>query len=309
MFNICTGKYENSPITVSRQVMPKGFVGVPNGHYHESYELFYVIHGYINAFIDNKTYHVSDGCMVILNSLIPHAHIYPQDIEVERICISFDREFTARMASFTEDINILEAFHSGINVISCPVSLRKFIEDTVDKMLTETNNGKQGSASVVASLLMHLLIVINRNFRNLELHQQVLNTPAYARTAGIIEYIRSNYTDDISLDSISEKFNISRYYIIKLFKRYTGFTPIEYVNNVRVLKAIELLTSKERKTVNDIGELVGFNSITHFGRVFKKVTGVSPQKYRTVNSHKFRVPSVPGNDAGTECRQCSTSRC
>jgi YesN/AraC family two-component response regulator len=144
----------------------------------------------------------------------------------------------------------------------------------------EMKKGNQGAISIAAALLMHMLIIINRNFRNFELKQQVLNTPAYSRVTEMIEYIRSSYNNDISLDNISKKFNISRYYIIRIFKKHTGFTPIEYVNNIRVLKAIELLTGAERKTVSDIGELVGFNSITHFGRVFKKITGISPQKYR-----------------------------
>jgi AraC-like DNA-binding protein/mannose-6-phosphate isomerase-like protein (cupin superfamily) len=280
LFNICTGNFENPPLSVSRQIMPKDFAGVPNGHHHECYEIFYVIQGHIDAFINNKTYHASDGCMIILNSLIPHAHIYPQNIEVERICISFEREFAAGMARFAKDTDILEAFHSDINVISCPISLRNFITDIVDKMLMEMKKGNQGAISIAAALLMHMLIIINRNFRNFELKQQVLNTPAYSRVTEMIEYIRSSYNNDISLDNISKKFNISRYYIIRIFKKHTGFTPIEYVNNIRVLKAIELLTGAERKTVSDIGELVGFNSITHFGRVFKKITGISPQKYR-----------------------------
>ncbi len=267
-------------ISVSRQAMPKGYNSTFKGHRHESYELFYVIHGRVNAFINNKTYLVSDGCMVILGSHIPHAHIYPHDMEVERICISFDREFTRKIAGCAVDIDILEAFHSTINVISCPVNLRKFIEDTADKLLTEIENENQGAISIAAALLMHLLVIVNRNFKDLELKQQVLNTLASSRVTETIEYIRSNYNNDISLDSISRKFNISRYYIIRIFKKHTGFTPIEYVNNVRVLKAIELLMGAERKTVSDIGELAGFNSITHFGRVFKKITGVSPQKYR-----------------------------
>ena len=285
MITPSTSPTYDDPIAVSRGIMPMGFNSMAGGHHHDCYEIFYVVNGWINAFVDNKTYHVDEGCMILVDANVPHAHIYPQDVQVERIYMGFNKEFLRIVAGITADMDILEAFSSDINVIRCSAGLRKLFEDSVDKMIAEAKGKKRGSGILGVSLLLQLLVTVNRKFKELGLREQVLDTPAYYRATGIIEYIRSNYARAISLDDISMEFNISRYYLIKVFKRYTGFTPMEYVNNVRILKAMEMLAERDRQTITDIAEATGFGNTGNFYRTFKKITGVAPQKYRNLNSN------------------------
>jgi YesN/AraC family two-component response regulator len=84
---------------------------------------------------------------------------------------------------------------------------------------------------------------------------------------------------ELSLQSLAEKFYVSPYYLSRFFKEVTGFTFVEYLNNVRVKEAKKLLESSSMK-VNLIFKKVGFGSVTHFGRVFKSVTGYAPLHYR-----------------------------
>ena len=83
----------------------------------------------------------------------------------------------------------------------------------------------------------------------------------------------------MTLQTISERFYISPYYFSRTFKQITGFTFIEYLNGVRIKEAQKLLR-KTNLSIGKIAESVGYQNNTHFGRLFKKATGISPLAYR-----------------------------
>lgn len=95
----------------------------------------------------------------------------------------------------------------------------------------------------------------------------------------VIEYIRSNYENNINLDDMTALVNISKYHFIRLFKEQIGTTPYEYMLNYRMLQAKRLLRSTHL-SVNEISIKVGFSSASNFIQKFKTIEGVSPAVYR-----------------------------
>jgi YesN/AraC family two-component response regulator len=95
----------------------------------------------------------------------------------------------------------------------------------------------------------------------------------------IATYIYQNYDKKLTLEDMSEKFNISRSYLSKKFKVITGFGFKEYVVNVRIQNACRLLL-ETNKSITDIAFECGFNDSNYFGDAFRHVKGVSPNKYR-----------------------------
>lgn len=95
----------------------------------------------------------------------------------------------------------------------------------------------------------------------------------------IKEYIRLNYAKAIDLPLLSEKFNYSPAYIIKLFKKYADTTPNRYLTQLRINAACELLIH-ESIPVSQIGPMVGYSDIPHFSKLFKQYMDMSPAKYR-----------------------------
>ena len=81
------------------------------------------------------------------------------------------------------------------------------------------------------------------------------------------------------LDEIAHQFNLSRSYLSKKFKSSTGFGFKEYMINIRIKKACELLLGTD-KTITEIAFECGFNDSNYFGDAFRRVKGVSPHKYR-----------------------------
>lgn len=94
----------------------------------------------------------------------------------------------------------------------------------------------------------------------------------------MINYIKSNFSSDISLTDISEHFSMSPCYLSTMFKFYTGENFRDYLNYYRVKKAKEYLKNGKTK-IGLVAKMVGCNSINTFIRIFKKYEGISPGKY------------------------------
>ena len=95
-----------------------------------------------------------------------------------------------------------------------------------------------------------------------------------------LAYIDAHYSDpNLSLEDIAESLGIAPNYLSSLFSKSLGKKLFEYVNEVRLEKAIEMLLTT-RETVNDIGEKSGFGSPRNFMRQFKKYTDMTPTAYR-----------------------------
>ena len=94
-----------------------------------------------------------------------------------------------------------------------------------------------------------------------------------------IEYIKNNYTNDISIDKICEELNINKCYFCSIFKKETGSTFINYLNNYKIEKSKELLKNTNLSLL-DISLSVGFNNQSYYSTIFKKLTGKRPLEFR-----------------------------
>jgi AraC-like DNA-binding protein len=99
----------------------------------------------------------------------------------------------------------------------------------------------------------------------------------------VIEYIESNYAEDISLDDLAAYIHRTPEYLCKIFRQYTGSTPVNYINGVRLIHAMTMLVEEPSLPVNQIGLKCGFRSPSYFGRVFSRRYQMSPSEYRMNN--------------------------
>lgn len=113
----------------------------------------------------------------------------------------------------------------------------------------------------------------------------------------IISYINEHISEKITLDELSQKFFVNKYYLSHRFKALFGITLGDYITQKRLSLAKSYL--RKGTSVTLAGERAGFNSCNHFIRTFTKTVGVSPKQYSkqylTINS--YVAPSPPGRDA------------
>ncbi len=93
-----------------------------------------------------------------------------------------------------------------------------------------------------------------------------------------IQYMKKHYSEDISLEKIANRFFLNQTYFSRLFKQYTGSTFTDYLIELRMEKAKELLGQGKYK-VYEVSQMIGYRSEKYFFRVFKQYTGCSPTEY------------------------------
>ncbi|MCE3228965.1 MAG: transcriptional regulator, AraC family [Bacteroidota bacterium] len=95
------------------------------------------------------------------------------------------------------------------------------------------------------------------------------------------KFMMNNYATVIRLDEISDAACFSRFHFIRLFKKFYGITPNQFLAELRIAKAKEFL--KQGKSVSETCFMVGFDSETTFAALFKKTVGRSPSKFKKSN--------------------------
>jgi AraC-like DNA-binding protein len=139
---------------------------------------------------------------------------------------------------------------------------------------TKILNGKQYESMIklLSIFAEHISLISNQ----IVVNQQNDEPPVIARAR---EFIAENHEEDISLGQVAKAVNTSTFHFCKMFKKATGLHFTEYVSRVRTEKAKNLLLNPNLR-ISEIAYQVGFQSLTHFNRVFKKITGQSPTVYR-----------------------------
>ena len=92
-------------------------------------------------------------------------------------------------------------------------------------------------------------------------------------------YLRSHYTEPVSLSELAEKYHFNQSYLTRIFKKQKGESPLRLVNQLRIADAKELLLQEEL-SVKEISEMLGFSDQHYFSRIFKDFTGQNPKEYR-----------------------------
>ncbi len=139
---------------------------------------------------------------------------------------------------------------------------------------TKVVSSKEHSSVVklLSIFSQHLAMISNRIF----VEETNSELPVITRAK---EYIQKNQAEDLSLGQVASAVHTSTFYFCKLFKKATGLNFTEYVSRVRIEKAKNLLLNPNLR-ISEIAYEVGFQSLTHFNRVFKKIIGESPTEYR-----------------------------
>ena len=95
----------------------------------------------------------------------------------------------------------------------------------------------------------------------------------------ILQYIDKNYSEDLSMEDLTEKFHVSRTYVSRLLKRYAGQSFLEYLTDVR-FRHVEQFIQENKYKQYEIAEMVGYKDFGYYIKVFKKRYGITPNEYK-----------------------------
>lgn len=259
------------------------YFNMPSAHLHPMYEIYYLQSGTRKIFLDDSIYILDRGDMVFIPMNTIHKTSYVNDKVHERIAMIFNDEAIPDIKSSTSQISFKKIFYSE-PVIHITSVHRDYIEGLLNRLLSEYNQSDDYSDINIKNCLQELIIFLLRykHHKNSEHIQSMDMTDTLMQKAA--KYIRTNYMEDLSLEAVAAHVNISPTYFSKKFKSSTGFGYKEYLINVRIQEASNMLL-ETNESINEIAAKCGFNDSDYFGNAFKRTKGISPLKYRKNNKY------------------------
>jgi len=128
------------------------------------------------------------------------------------------------------------------------------------------------------------------------------------RTYEIAEYMSENIGAVSSLDELAERFDISKFYMCRAFKEVIGYTILEYLTILRIQQARRYLVGSDMN-ISQIAQKIGYNSLTHFEKEFKRYMYMSPTSCRKVDgkANRFTVTTGFPRDEVAEAQRISVT--
>ena len=235
-------------------------------HWHEHIELHYVLEGRTLLRLNQREILAREGNLVIVNSNELHSG-YCDGSHMEVMVMIFD------MGDLSKEL-------ADKNVIFSPVIERdKDIDAMMSVIYQEYREQRIGYRLVCKGEMLRLIAHLVREYAAeiLTDRESDRRKKQLERLNTVIDYIQSNYTRQIGNGELAQIIHLSEDRFNHLFKESMGMAPLQYINEVRVKKAMNLLKRRER-TVAEIAGSVGFTDYNHFGRQFRRYYGFPPSE-------------------------------
>jgi len=244
----------------------------------DNFDLLVVITGTLFVWENEKQYVINAGEFLILEPNKKHFGYQPVKEETHFYWSHFDipGEYDVseeRQSRF--NINIHDVYR--IHLLSIPKTGKLQNEQVVFKYLKKLSDFFTYTDSIFKleqQVILHQILLQLANQSNSD------KTPQITKIAEkTIHYLEQNIKENITYDSLSEKFHLSSAYITRCVKKTYNCTPLEYLQKIRIETAAHLLVSTNF-TIEEVAFHAGFNTTSYFSKVFSDIHGVSPLKYR-----------------------------
>ena len=239
-------------------------------HWHNSLEINYIIQGQANSFINGVEQELSDDDMEVINIGDIHS-CRPQS--VNGIC--------AIVLLIPKDLFKNE--YISIDNIYFEVS-NKEIENSIKTIVKKIGETYRSDISIfkntkIKGYLYELIYTLLNYCRKDKRNRMFSENKQIERMSGITSYIKENYKEDLSLETLSEIYGVSREHLSRIFKAHVGITFIKYLESVRLYYAHRDLLNTDY-SILEIALENGFPNVKSFITAFKNNYGITPNKYR-----------------------------
>lgn len=234
-----------------------------NIHYHNNFEIYYLLEGTCWYFIDKRSYRLTAGDI----ALIPPGVIHKTNYETSshaRILINCSENF---LPPSVIDLIPKMPYYPG------SAESRESVDRIFDAIRNEYTHPDGFSSDVIKGKLYELLLFLAKKNMTGELRAD--NRPVVEQA---VKYIRNNYMNDITLSQTAKYCFVSSEHLSRTFKKETGFGFKEYLTVYRLKKADLLLKSNTKSKIYEIALRCGFNDSNYFSKVYKKTYRVSPSQ-------------------------------
>ena len=243
-----------------------------NMHYHHAYELYYIVEGEREYFIDDTFFKASKGDLV----WVPANTLHRTDGKgATRFLIYFKYDF---LHGYVQKPLLDALLRNEAFVFHADTANDALINSLLNRLLSEFEKQEKAQSDADAVRLIGYLLQLLFLMYTAE-NLYVAKIPDNTHASQIIKYINENYATILNMEEVANKFFISKYYLCHLFKKTIGVSFVSYLNTIRIKAACEILKSEDL-FLSEIAIRCGFNSTPYFCKVFKDEKGISPTEYR-----------------------------
>jgi len=248
-------------------------------HWHDFLEITYVNAGKGTYYIEDKIIPVQAGDFLVINNIERHRVEFDSHNQLYETVFHFDGEILN--TSLKNSFNIFN-YNSTMffNKLSPSPENQKNLEEIVKVIVDEFKKKEAYYEFCIISQLLRFVAIAYRSgdtYRQTP-PQRARNCANIARIETILKYLSSHLGPETTSKVVAEQFFLNQSYFSEYFKKMMGVTFTEYMRELRVSKAVQLLDAGEDKIV-DIALACGFSSVSAFYSAFSKVHGMPPQKY------------------------------
>lgn len=267
-------------------------------HMHPHTEIMFITEGEGTVKGPYSDFYVKKGMIVVINPLVLHSIFSSTKKPMAFACFSAENlAFTPSNGSIeeeqtTDDSEEKEGEAKDKRDIFT-FDFSAYYDELFDTLrLIEYEHSTRAPFWEIASLneFDKLMLFILRKATLIPLPHE--SNEKASTISAVALYIRSRYTENVTLDKLADYFFMNKYYLSHAFKKKYDISPIQYLNQTRCRHANKMLFTTNL-SITEVGISVGFNSITHFSETYKKFYGESPAQTRKKNT----IPTPPpGNN-------------
>lgn len=248
-------------------------------HFHPELEFLYVQNGTIVCYTGDDEVTLKSGDVFFINSKTPHytkATVNPTTYSF----IQF-RNPTSIKGPLSYLSRFMNRSETSSYFFKAGTEENTEILGYISALLRENEN-KDFSYDFFITANAYLIISLLHRKRLLPVPETFAGQKTLGKLLPIFDYISENYSENITLETLSRVTNLNKSYLCRVFKKATGRTVIDYINFVRICKAEKLL--KTDMNISDVAYQVGFSTLSHFNHIFKRYNRCPPSEYRKMQN-------------------------
>jgi len=250
----------------------------PYMHCHEEYQLIWIKEGAGQLLVDDNVHYFERGDIFLLGS--NQAHVFKNDFMgeyVQSVSVFFNLNGSlSTILNMPELSMLLEFIDKNGRGFKVPKIHLAQVSRRIEALKNSDSLGQLVS-------FFYLLKSLNRLSCKLKPLSGITAVDFVAggsfRITTLCDFLEKNYKENIGLNEIAEKANLTPQAFCRYFKKSTGKTFVSYLNELRVREACRLLGGADYDCISFVAYNSGFNSITNFNRVFRNMLGISPKMY------------------------------
>jgi AraC-like DNA-binding protein len=256
-------------------------------HSHDFCELAIVTHGSAMHMLEGNPFPVTAGDVFLLQGRQRHFFYERQNLDLINIMydpdkIALPENELRRMPGYCA-MFLLEPTYRRQHRFASRLHLKRVplahVELLAEEMERECESAQPGYEVALRAKLLELMVYLSRAYTSTD----TTEANALLRVGNVIGALENDFSKDWKLDELLSIAHMSRSNVMRVFRKATGQTPIEYLVRLRIQRAMELLRNTDL-TITEIALEVGFNDSNYFTRQFRRALGESPRSFRQTRS-------------------------